>query len=95
MRGLFIPEITAEMFRNGCLESIEALMAEGEIYDIEYDPKSEQPERRKGRWIEDVAYYDEEGCPCIVTRCDQCGEPGTGNYCSYCGADIRKEEMSE
>lgn len=36
MKGLFIPEITAEMFRNGCLESIEALMAEGEIYDVEY-----------------------------------------------------------
>ena len=36
MKGLFIPEITAEMFRNGCLESIETLMAEGEIYDIEY-----------------------------------------------------------
>lgn len=38
MKGLFIPEVTAEMFRNGCLESIEALMAEGEIYDIEYSP---------------------------------------------------------
>ena len=36
MKGLFIPEITAEMFRNGCIESIEALMAEGEIYDVEY-----------------------------------------------------------
>lgn len=36
MKGLFIPGITAEMFRNGCMESIEALMAEGEIYDIEY-----------------------------------------------------------
>lgn len=38
MKGLFIPEITAEMFRNGCLESIEALMAEGKIYDIDYSP---------------------------------------------------------
>ena len=38
MKGLFIPEITAEMFRNGCFESIEALMAEGEIYDIDYSP---------------------------------------------------------
>lgn len=38
MKGLFIPEITAEMFRNGCLESIEALMAEGELYDIDYSP---------------------------------------------------------
>ena len=36
MKGLFIPGITAEMFRNGCLESIEALMAEGKIYDIDY-----------------------------------------------------------
>ena len=50
MKGLFIPEITAEMFRNGCLESIEALMAEGEIYDIEYSkwiPVNERlPEER-------------------------------------------------
>lgn len=38
MKGLFIPDITSEMFRNGCLEGIEALMAEGEIYDIEYSP---------------------------------------------------------
>ena len=44
MKGLFIPDITAKMFRNACLESIEALMAEGEIYDIEYDPKSEEQE---------------------------------------------------
>ena len=43
MKGLFIPDITSEMFRNGCLEGIEALMAEGEIYDIEYDP-SAQPD---------------------------------------------------
>ena len=46
MKGLFIPEITAEMFRNGCLESIEALMAEGGIYDIEYDP-----EQKTGGWV--------------------------------------------
>ena len=38
MKGLFIPDITAEMFRNGSLEGIEALMADGEIYDIEYSP---------------------------------------------------------
>jgi hypothetical protein len=41
MKGLFIPEITAEMFRNGCLESIETLMAEGEIYDIDYQQPCE------------------------------------------------------
>ena len=46
MKGLFIPGITAEMFRNGCLEGIETLMAEGEIYDIDYTgwiPVSEPP----------------------------------------------------
>ena len=37
MKGLFIPGITVEMFRNGCLESIEALMSEGKIFDIETD----------------------------------------------------------
>ena len=41
MKGLFIPEITTEMFRNGCLESIEALMAEGKIYDIDYQQPCE------------------------------------------------------
>lgn len=44
LKGIFIPGITVEMFRDGCLESIEELMAEGEIYDIEYDPESAEPE---------------------------------------------------
>ena len=54
MKGMFIPEITVEMFRNACLESIETLMAEGEVYDIEYDPKSEEqdvPDTNVGKWI--------------------------------------------
>ena len=54
MKGMFIPEITVEMFRNACLESIEALMAEGEVYDIEYNPKSEEqdvPDTNVGKWI--------------------------------------------
>ena len=71
MKGLFIPDITAEMFRNGCLESIESLMAEGEIYDIEYEPEpqwipcSERlPEPRIDVWCNSdlgqiVGYYDE------------------------------------
>lgn len=48
MKGIFIPEITVEMFRDGCLESIETLMTEGEVYDIEYDPKTAEPEPQ---WI--------------------------------------------
>lgn len=55
MKGLFIPEITAEMFRNGCLESIEALMAEGEIKDIEYSPWIPISERAPEKDVEVLA----------------------------------------
>lgn len=85
MKGLFIPEITAEMFRNGCLESIEALMTDGEIYDIEYEP-----ERKKGKWkrrIVDSGYNAD-------WICSECGyrvktDFVNYNYCPNCGADMR------
>lgn len=55
MKGLFIPGITAEMFRNGCLESIEALMSEGKIFDIETDwawvPVSEMLPKKRGFYL--------------------------------------------
>lgn len=57
MKGLFIPGITAEMFRNGCLESIVALMAEGKIYDIDYSP-----------WIPVSERLPEEEGNYLVTR---------------------------
>jgi len=60
MKGLFIPEITVEMFRNGCLESIEALMAEGEIYDIDYSPwipVSERPPEEFQRVLVTIVNY--------------------------------------
>ena len=56
MKGLFIPGITAEMFRNGCIESIEALMAEGEVYDIDYT-----------RWIPVSERLPEDGDTYLVT----------------------------
>lgn len=36
MKGLFIPGITAKMFKDASLESIAELMSEGKIYDIDY-----------------------------------------------------------
>ena len=95
MKGLFIPEITSEMFRNGCLESIEALMAEGEIYDIEYDPKSAKAERKKGKWIEEKDPYDFFDS---IPVCSECGYTNRMrmryNFCPNCGVDMRegKEE---
>ena len=67
IKGLFIPKITAEMFRNGYLESIEALMAEGEIYDIEYS-----------RWIPVSEQMPEDGQ--IVLFCDIDGDIMMGYY---------------
>lgn len=60
MKGLFIPEITAEMFRNGCLESIEALMAEGEIYDIDYTGWIPCSERLPKKGMRAVLLYSNE-----------------------------------
>ena len=34
-RGVFIPDVTVEMLKKVPLEAIEALLAEGEMYDAE------------------------------------------------------------
>ena len=48
---------------------------------------------RKGKWVNDIAYYDEDGYPCIVTRCNMCEEVSPiSNFCPNCGADMRGEE---
>ncbi len=59
---------------------------------IDEQPPADVRENVRGEWVSDVAYYDEEGCPCIVSRCNQCGEPNPEtNYCPNCGADMRGE----
>ena len=103
MKGIFIPEITVEMFRDGCLEAIEALMVEGEIYDIEYDLKSAQLERKKEKWKEhdyDEDKYDVIKCPCCMHMftVDSFHWTDIGfvkddfKFCPNCGADMREGE---
>ena len=44
-KGIFIPDITVEMFRNASLEAVEELLVSGEMQDIilpSADPKSKQ-----------------------------------------------------
>lgn len=46
MKGLFIPGITAKMFRDASVESVAELMTEGKVYDIDYQEPSEDCIRR-------------------------------------------------
>lgn len=34
-KGMFMPEVTVEMFRNAPLEAVEELMADGEVFDVD------------------------------------------------------------
>ena len=62
--------------------------------DVETYTKAEPP--KIGKWVEDVAYYDEDGCPCIITRCNQCGEPNpVSNFCPNCGAKMEGSDGND
>ena len=90
MKGLFIPEITAEMFRNGCLESIEALMAEGEIYDIEYSrwiPVTERLPEKDGEYF--VTWTTSRANRPLLEICEySCDEWDIGNGSAYSDAEV-------
>ena len=47
MKGLFIPDITAEMFKDASVESVAELMTEGKIYDIDYQEPCDDAISRK------------------------------------------------
>lgn len=57
------------------------------------EAKPVEPQRIKGRWIQD-SYYDEKYV------CDKCGEPCAtyingkprDKYCKWCGAEMKGEE---
>ena len=67
-------------------------MAEGEVYDIEYDPKSAEPERKKGRWVDREDPY---GFFDAIPVCSECGcttkMRETYHYCPNCGAEMERD----
>lgn len=51
-KGIFIPDITVEMFRNASLEAIETLLVEGEMRDVDmprWIPVTERLPEENGR----------------------------------------------
>lgn len=90
MKGLFIPGITAEMFRNGCLESIDALMAEGEIYDIEYSrwiPVTERLPEEDGEYL--VTWTTSRSKRPLLEICEySCGMWDMDNGSAYSDAEV-------
>lgn len=55
-------------------------------------PKSAEPERKKGKWIDET--FKPWGLVYHPYKCDQCGEhsEADSNFCPNCGADMRGEE---
>ncbi len=86
MKGLFIPGITTEVFKNATLESVERFMAEGEMQDIEYPQKQVM-----GYWKQCHDDYND------WLECSECGYGSEGEvklgeetkYCPECGAKMR------
>lgn len=89
MKGLFIPGITAKMFRDASVESVAELMADGKIYDIDYQ------EPKMGRWVVAEAFGFGNICEC--SKCKESvwiyKDTNTWNYCPKCG--IKMEGKNE
>ena len=55
---------------------------------------SAQPERKKGKWIDEGFYSDGHGAHAF--RCSECGghiiEYDADPFCKWCGADMRGED---
>lgn len=67
-KGVFIPDITVEMFRNATLEAVEGLLVSGTMEDIEI------PDLPHGEWIpcsERLPSYSERIVLATVVRRDK------------------------
>ncbi len=78
-KGVFIPDITVEIFKNATLEAIEEFMTSGQMEYIEI------PERPHGEWKP----YNKTG---IRFQCSVCDGRYANAYhfCPRCGADMQK-----
>jgi hypothetical protein len=92
MKGVFIPDVTIDEFRNTCLEGIEGLLAEGTILDMDADAMRPRADWTRHDDPEEGAYYE---CGCCGVRWAL--ESGTlkdneMNYCPKCGAVVEEAD---
>lgn len=59
MKGLFIPGITAKMFRDASIESVAEFMTEGKVYDIDYQEPCEDAISRQAAQAKIKSICDE------------------------------------
>lgn len=79
-KGVFIPDITVEMFRNASLEGVENLLASGEMEDIslpsvqpEDVQKIQDLEQAQFDKIRELAYQDGKAdAMAEIIRCREC-----------------------
>lgn len=95
-KGIFIPDITVEMFKNASLEAVEELLVSGTMEDIEI------PDRPRGEWAKEYLQIDEHHFRSYA-KCKVCGcsfKPYSFavkefDFCPKCGSDNRKRGESE
>ena len=81
--------------RQAAIDAVTPFDDEYRIRDAIEDLPSAQPERKRGKWIE-----DDDGWGGVIWRCSECdavftlvdGTPKENEYyfCPHCGADMRE-----
>lgn len=82
-----------------CVGARMYLTKEEIIYAL-YDIPSVEPERKKGKWIDGMLYYDFEESEWEKVKCSVCKKfvvkqifyhDNKYHFCPYCGADMKGE----
>lgn len=104
IKGMKMPEDGAYFCEIGVIDGVGTITfhtEERKVFRFVEVPAADVVERKKGKWIDKPVYMQTmdgktwDG----FTHCSECKEMHEygyrSNFCPNCGADMRKEEMSE
>lgn len=77
MKGLFIPGITAKMFKDASVESVAELITEGTMYDIDYQEPCKEQEPILDKIKAEIGMYEAD-----------CRLQGGTDDCEKCNSNI-------